>query len=84
MFDWLIFFVPSQCHIDVGGFNCSQLSDGFNIQLSTPEEIKKWREERRKNFPTEKRVKEKQKELEEKIKSGAVLETQSFRYCSIS
>ena len=61
-----------------------QLSDGFNIQLSTPEEIKKWREERRKNFPTEKRVKEKQKELEEKIKSGAVLETQSFRYCSIS
>lgn len=61
-------------------FNCFTyfLEDGFRIKLDTPEDIKKWREERRKNFPSSKRIEEKKKEEADKRASGAVLQEQSF------
>ncbi|XP_077588675.1 FMR1-interacting protein NUFIP1 [Stigmatopora nigra] len=49
-----------------------------SIKLDTEEEISKWREERRKNFPTLQNVEKKRKLMEEREKTGAVLETAQF------
>ncbi|XP_077461719.1 FMR1-interacting protein NUFIP1 [Stigmatopora argus] len=48
------------------------------IKLDTAEEIAKWREERQKNFPTLQNVEKKRKLMEEREKTGAVLETAQF------
>ncbi|XP_035382950.1 nuclear fragile X mental retardation-interacting protein 1 [Electrophorus electricus] len=48
------------------------------IKLDTPEEIAKWREERRKNYPTLSNVEKKMKLMEVKEKRGDVLETAQF------
>ncbi|KAK2857693.1 hypothetical protein Q7C36_005612 [Tachysurus vachellii] len=48
------------------------------IKLDTPEEIVKWREERRRNYPTQSNVEKKMKLLEVKEKRGDVLETSQF------
>ncbi|XP_061692705.1 nuclear fragile X mental retardation-interacting protein 1 [Syngnathoides biaculeatus] len=48
------------------------------IKLDTAEEIAKWREERRKNYPTLQNVEKKRKLMEEREKTGAVLETAQF------
>ncbi|XP_059823818.1 nuclear fragile X mental retardation-interacting protein 1 [Hypanus sabinus] len=48
------------------------------IKLDTPEEIAKWREERKRNFPTLANVTRKKKANEEKEKRGEVLQTQQF------
>ncbi|KAJ0009339.1 hypothetical protein NQD34_001041 [Periophthalmus magnuspinnatus] len=48
------------------------------IKLDTPEEIAKWREERRKNYPTRENVEKKKKMMEMREKPGAVLETAQF------
>ncbi|XP_072116919.1 FMR1-interacting protein NUFIP1 [Mobula birostris] len=48
------------------------------IKLDTPEEIAKWREERKRNFPTLANVARKRKANEEKEKRGEVLQTQQF------
>lgn len=39
-------------------------------KLDNPEEIKKWREERKKNFPTKTNIEKKAAELNEKYKRG--------------
>lgn len=52
--------------------------NSFNIRVSTPEEIQKWREERKKNYPTHGRVQEKSKLEKENIARGAVLKQESF------
>ncbi|XP_005744331.1 FMR1-interacting protein NUFIP1 isoform X1 [Pundamilia nyererei] len=48
------------------------------IKLDTPEEITKWREERRKNYPTLVNIEKKKKVLEVREETGAVLETAQF------
>ncbi|KAL7891058.1 hypothetical protein AOLI_G00005340 [Acnodon oligacanthus] len=48
------------------------------IKLDTPEEIAKWREERRKNYPTLSNVEKKMKMMQVKQKRGDVLETAQF------
>ncbi|KAI1899561.1 hypothetical protein AGOR_G00063050 [Albula goreensis] len=48
------------------------------IKLDTPEEISKWREERRKNYPTVSNVAKKIKMMEEREERGEVLETAQF------
>uniref|UniRef100_A0A3Q4G903 C2H2-type domain-containing protein n=1 Tax=Neolamprologus brichardi TaxID=32507 RepID=A0A3Q4G903_NEOBR len=48
------------------------------IKLDTPEEITKWREERRKNYPTLVNIEKKKRVLEVREETGAVLETAQF------
>ncbi|KAG9349528.1 hypothetical protein JZ751_027973 [Albula glossodonta] len=48
------------------------------IKLDTPEEIAKWREERRKNYPTVSNVAKKIRMMEEREERGEVLETAQF------
>ncbi|XP_017568418.1 nuclear fragile X mental retardation-interacting protein 1 isoform X2 [Pygocentrus nattereri] len=48
------------------------------IKLDTPEEIAKWREERRKNYPTLSNVDKKMKMMQVREKRGDVLETAQF------
>ncbi|XP_019713026.1 FMR1-interacting protein NUFIP1 [Hippocampus comes] len=48
------------------------------IKLDTAEEIAKWREERRKNYPTLQNIEKKRKLMQEREKTGAVLETAQF------
>ncbi|KAF6376571.1 nuclear FMR1 interacting protein 1 [Rhinolophus ferrumequinum] len=48
------------------------------IKLDTPEEIARWREERRKNYPTLANIERKKKLKEEKEKRGAVLTTTQY------
>ncbi|XP_036396758.1 nuclear fragile X mental retardation-interacting protein 1-like [Megalops cyprinoides] len=48
------------------------------IKLDTPDEIAKWREERRKNYPTVSNVEKKMKLMEEREERGEVLETAQF------
>ncbi|KAF4083606.1 hypothetical protein AMELA_G00143990 [Ameiurus melas] len=48
------------------------------IKLDTPEEIAKWREERRRNYPSRSNVEKKIKLMEVKEKRGDVLETSQF------
>ncbi|KAM8977503.1 FMR1-interacting protein NUFIP1 [Pelodytes ibericus] len=48
------------------------------IKLDTPDEISKWREERRKNFPTLQNIARKQKVQKEKEERGEVLKTPQF------
>ncbi|XP_053703937.1 nuclear fragile X mental retardation-interacting protein 1 [Synchiropus splendidus] len=48
------------------------------IKLDTPEEIAKWREERRRNYPTLQNIEKKMKVMEEREVTGAVLETAQF------
>ncbi|XP_015999345.2 nuclear fragile X mental retardation-interacting protein 1 [Rousettus aegyptiacus] len=48
------------------------------IKLDTPEEIARWREERRKNYPTLANIERKKKSKLEKEKRGAVLATPQF------
>lgn len=39
-------------------------------KLDNPEEIKKWRDERKKKYPTKENIEKKQAEIKEKIKRG--------------
>lgn len=39
-------------------------------RLNNPEEIKRWREERKKKYPTKENVEKKQAQMKEKIKRG--------------
>ncbi|KAJ8404582.1 hypothetical protein AAFF_G00334450 [Aldrovandia affinis] len=48
------------------------------IKLDTPDEISKWREERRKNYPTMSNMVKKRKTMEEREERGEVLETAQF------
>ncbi|KAJ8255848.1 hypothetical protein COCON_G00197120 [Conger conger] len=48
------------------------------IKLDTPDEITKWREERRKNYPTLSNVVRKTKKMEEREERGEVLQTAQF------
>ncbi|XP_046724976.1 nuclear fragile X mental retardation-interacting protein 1 isoform X2 [Silurus meridionalis] len=48
------------------------------IKLDTPDEIAKWREERRRNYPTQSNIQKKIKLVEVKEKRGDVLETTQF------
>ncbi|KAJ8003343.1 hypothetical protein DPEC_G00147340 [Dallia pectoralis] len=48
------------------------------IKLDTPEEINKWREERRRNYPTLVNVEKKRKVMDAKEERGEVLETAQF------
>ncbi|XP_062577878.1 FMR1-interacting protein NUFIP1-like isoform X2 [Saccostrea cucullata] len=47
-------------------------------KLESPEDIEKWRQERRKNFPTAENVQRKKEILEEKRARGEVIETKTF------
>ncbi|XP_078415637.1 FMR1-interacting protein NUFIP1 [Cetorhinus maximus] len=48
------------------------------IKLDTPDEIAKWREERKRNFPTLENIARKKKVAQEKEERGEVLWTQQF------
>ncbi|XP_054915153.1 nuclear fragile X mental retardation-interacting protein 1 [Poeciliopsis prolifica] len=48
------------------------------IKLDTPEEIAKWREERRKNYPTVENIERKRRVMEVREQTGGVLETTQF------
>ncbi|KAK5847640.1 hypothetical protein PBY51_016750 [Eleginops maclovinus] len=48
------------------------------IKLDTEEEIAKWREERRKKFPTLQNIDKKKKVMDEREETGAVLDTAQF------
>ncbi|XP_073808725.1 FMR1-interacting protein NUFIP1 isoform X1 [Danio rerio] len=48
------------------------------IKLETEEDIRRWREERRRNYPTLRNVEKKQKLMEVKEQRGDVLETPQF------
>uniref|UniRef100_A0A8P4G2N3 C2H2-type domain-containing protein n=1 Tax=Dicentrarchus labrax TaxID=13489 RepID=A0A8P4G2N3_DICLA len=48
------------------------------IKLDTPDEIAKWRDERRKNYPTLQNMEKKRKVMEVREETGAVLETAQF------
>lgn len=48
------------------------------MKLDTPEEIKRWREERRKNFPTAANIKKHKEEQAEKAARGELVESKSF------
>ncbi|KAM4699598.1 FMR1-interacting protein NUFIP1-like isoform 2-T2 [Discoglossus pictus] len=48
------------------------------IKLDTPDEISKWREERRKNFPTLENIAKKQQMQKQKEQRGEVLKTPQF------
>ncbi|XP_014853536.1 PREDICTED: nuclear fragile X mental retardation-interacting protein 1 isoform X2 [Poecilia mexicana] len=48
------------------------------IKLDTPEEIAKWREERRKNYPTIQNIERKKRVMEVREQIGGVLETTQF------
>ncbi|XP_035482036.2 nuclear fragile X mental retardation-interacting protein 1 [Scophthalmus maximus] len=48
------------------------------IKLDTADEIAKWREERRKNFPTLQNIEHKKKVMEVREETGGVLETAQF------
>uniref|UniRef100_A0A8C4RXE1 Nuclear FMR1 interacting protein 1 n=1 Tax=Erpetoichthys calabaricus TaxID=27687 RepID=A0A8C4RXE1_ERPCA len=48
------------------------------IKLDTPEEILKWREERKKNYPTLANINQKKMLMNEKLERGDVLETPQF------
>eukprot|EP00105_Crassostrea_gigas_P020208 XP_011438942.1 PREDICTED: nuclear fragile X mental retardation-interacting protein 1 [Crassostrea gigas] len=47
-------------------------------KLESPEDIAKWREERKRNFPTAETVKRKNEIIQEKIARGEVIETKTF------
>ncbi|CAG04990.1 unnamed protein product, partial [Tetraodon nigroviridis] len=53
-------------------------SGAKRIKLDTPEEVAKWREERRKNYPTLQNIEKKKKVMALQEESGAVLETAQF------
>lgn len=46
--------------------------------LNTPEEIQKYRNERKKNFPTNVNVEKKAHIVSDRVERGAVLETRQF------
>nr|XP_040037101.1 nuclear fragile X mental retardation-interacting protein 1 isoform X1 [Gasterosteus aculeatus aculeatus] len=48
------------------------------IKLDTPDEIMKWRDERRKNYPTLQNMDKRKKVMAEREETGAVLETAQF------
>ncbi|XP_066910629.1 FMR1-interacting protein NUFIP1-like [Clytia hemisphaerica] len=52
----------------------------FRIVLTTPEEIKKWREERRKNWPSRSKVEQKKQHQSENKSQGIAIETKEFAY----
>ena len=47
-------------------------------RVQTPEDIAKWREDRKRNFPTAARVAARKRELKERKKRGNVLNNQYF------
>eukprot|EP00066_Takifugu_rubripes_P015233 XP_011604499.1 PREDICTED: nuclear fragile X mental retardation-interacting protein 1 [Takifugu rubripes] len=53
-------------------------SGAKRIKLDTPEEIAKWREERRKHYPTLQNIEKKKKVMELREETGAVLDTAQF------
>mgnify|MGYP002804001644 FL=1 len=52
----------------------------MKIVLDTPEQITKWREERKRNYPTVTNVTRKKAQQRQKIESGEILTTKDFRY----
>ncbi|XP_065644482.1 FMR1-interacting protein NUFIP1 isoform X2 [Hydra vulgaris] len=52
----------------------------FRICLETPEKIEKWREERRRNWPSQSNIAEKQKRNIHNQEAGAVIEKKEFTY----
>lgn len=55
-------------------------SGKMRIKLDTPEEIAKWREERKRKYPTVANVEKKKEEETKRQASGQVLKTKNFRY----
>jgi len=50
------------------------------MNLTTPEEIRKWREERKKNFPSSSNIARRQAEQKEKLDRGEVLYEPKTRF----
>jgi len=48
------------------------------INLETEEDIRKWREERKKNYPTKKKIEEKKAFLAQKSNRGQKIESKKF------
>lgn len=55
-------------------------SGKMRIKLDTPEEIAKWREERKRKYPTVANVEKKKEEETKRQASGQVLKNKNFRY----
>ncbi|XP_075250063.1 uncharacterized protein LOC142342571 [Convolutriloba macropyga] len=54
---------------------------GIHLKLDTPEEIRKWREQRRKHFPTKANIEVKMKQQLAKQSRGETIETVSYSNC---
>ncbi|EDV28400.1 uncharacterized protein TRIADDRAFT_51288 [Trichoplax adhaerens] len=52
----------------------------FNVKLDSPEDIKAWREQRRKNYPTAANVEKKKQEALDRIERGEIIPEKSKRY----
>ncbi|EDO30834.1 predicted protein [Nematostella vectensis] len=52
----------------------------MRIKLDTPEEINKWRQERKRNYPTASNVAKRQAVMDEKQTNGQMLQTTSYSY----
>lgn len=84
-----------ECHVQCSYDGCSfeasskvlkfhwnqfHASGKVKIKLDTPEEIAKWREERKRKYPTVANVEKKKEEEAKRKASGQVLRTKNFRY----
>jgi len=54
---------------------------GIHLKLDTPEDIRKWREQRKKNFPTKANVEVKMEKQRAKQSRGETIETQTYSNC---
>ena len=54
---------------------------GIHLKLDTPEDIKKWREDRKRKFPTRQNIELKEQERLAKESRGEVLQTKTFQNC---
>ena len=56
---------------------------GIHFKFDTPEDIKKWREDRKRKFPTKQNIELKERERLAKESRGELLQTKTFQNCRI-
>ncbi|CAB3977791.1 Nuclear fragile X mental retardation-interacting 1 [Paramuricea clavata] len=72
-------FIASRQTLKLHEIQCHR-EGNMKIVLDTPEQIAKWREERKRNYPTVTNMAKKEAEQQRRIESGQILTTKEFRY----
>ncbi|XP_028403176.1 nuclear fragile X mental retardation-interacting protein 1-like [Dendronephthya gigantea] len=72
-------FIASRQSLKLHEIQCHR-EGKMKIILNTPEQIFKWREERRRNYPTVTNMARKEAEQQDRVKSGHTVRTKGFRY----